>query len=291
MRKVTVATVQMACTKEREENIATAERLTRDVAKQGANIILLPELFETEYFCQQRRYDFYELATTLDENPAVCHFRDVAKELGIVMPVSFYEKVGQTFYNSVAVIDADGKILGIYRKTHIPDDHYYQEKFYFSLGNTGFKTWQTQFGRIGVGICWDQWFPEAARCMVLDGAEILLYPTAIGAEPILDVDSAPHWQRCMQGHAAANVVPVVAANRVGTEKVTPDAENAGQSSQLTFYGTSFLTDETGAIVAQSARDGEDVARVTYDLDEIAKMRRDWGLFRDRRPEMYGAITA
>ena len=215
----------------------------------------------------------------------------LAKELGVVLPVSFYERDVQRLFNSIAMIDADGSILGVYRKTHIPDDHFYQEKFYFTPGDTGFKVWNTRYAKIGVGICWDQWFPEAARCMALAGAELLFYPTAIGSEPILEVDSAPHWQRCMQGHAAANLMPVIAANRIGTETITPDEENQQQSSALSFYGTSFLTDCTGAVMQQLGRDEAGIVMQTYDLDEMAEMRMSWGVFRDRRPEYYGAISS
>lgn len=286
MRNVTVAAVQMKCSKSVEKNIAHAEELVRQAAAKGAEIVLLPELFERPYFCQERRYEYYEYAQTAEENPAVRHFSRVAAELGIVIPVSFYEKEVNNTYNSVAVLDADGKNLGVYRKTHIPDDHYYQEKFYFSPGNTGFKVWDTCYGKIGVGICWDQWFPEAAREMALMGAELLLYPTAIGSEPILEVDSMPHWRRCMQGHAACNIVPVVAANRIGEEKVLPSKENAGQSSSLVFYGSSFVTDATGEIVMQAERDKEMIVYGESDLDENRELRVGWGLFRDRRPEMY-----
>ena len=230
MRKVTVAAVQMACVPDAAENRRTAETMVRRAAADGAQIILLPELFENPYFCQERRYASYDLATTPAENPAIQQLRRVAAELNVVLPVSFYEKAGNVLYNSVAIIDADGTVLGIYRKTHIPDDHFYQEKFYFTPGDTGFKVWNTRYAKIGVGICWDQWFPEAARCMALAGAELLFYPTAIGSEPILEVDSAPHWQRCMQGHAAANLMPVIAANRIGTETITPDEENQQQPS-------------------------------------------------------------
>ena len=226
MRKVTVAAVQMACVPDAAENRRTAETMVRRAAADGAQIILLPELFENPYFCQERRYASYDLATTPAENPAIQQLRRVAAELNVVLPVSFYEKAGNVLYNSVAIIDADGTVLGIYRKTHIPDDHFYQEKFYFTPGDTGFKVWNTRYAKIGVGICWDQWFPEAARCMALAGAELLFYPTAIGSEPILEVDSAPHWQRCMQGHAAANLMPVIAANRIGTETVTGRREPA-----------------------------------------------------------------
>jgi|GEM_PF-2565 len=290
MRKVTVAAIQMACSPDAAENRRTAEAMVRRAAGNGAQIILLPELFETPYFCQERRYASYELATTPAENPAIAQLRKVAAELQVVLPVSFYEKAGTALYNSIAIIDADGSVLGIYRKTHIPDDHFYQEKFYFTPGDTGFKVWNTRYARIGVGICWDQWFPEAARCMALAGAELLFYPTAIGSEPILEVDSAPHWQRCMQGHAAANLMPVIAANRIGTEHITPDEENQQQTSSLSFYGTSFLTDGTGAVLQQLGRDEAGIAMQTYDLDELEEMRMSWGVFRDRRPEYYRAIS-
>ena len=287
MRNVTVAAVQMKCSKSVEKNIAHAEELVRQAAAKGAEIVLLPELFERPYFCQERRYEYYEYAQTAEENPAVRHFSRVAAELGIVIPVSFYEKEVNNTYNSVAVLDADGKNLGVYRKTHIPDDHYYQEKFYFTPGDTGFKVFGTRFGTIGVGICWDQWFPETARGMALKGAEILFYPTAIGSEPILECDSMPHWRRCMTGHAACNLMPVVAANRIGTEEVVPCAENGNQSSALTFYGSSFITDATGEVVEQMDRVSEGFILHSFDLDELESERKSWGLFRDRRPEMYG----
>lgn len=290
MRNVTVAAVQMKCSKSVEKNIAHAEELVRQAAAKGAEIVLLPELFERPYFCQERRYEYYEYAQTAEENPAVRHFSRVAAELGIVIPVSFYEKEVNNTYNSVAVLDADGKNLGIYRKTHIPDDHYYQEKFYFTPGDTGFKVFDTRFGIIGVGICWDQWFPESARCMALAGAELLFYPTAIGSEPILECDSMPHWRRCMQGHAAANLMPVIAANRIGEETVEPCEKNGGQRSALVFYGSSFLTDETGEILTGAGRDEEEILVQEYDLDELDARRLEWGLFRDRRPECYGIIN-
>lgn len=290
MRNVTVAAVQMKCSKSVEKNIAHAEELVRQAAAKGAEIVLLPELFERPYFCQERRYEYYEYAQTAEENPAVRHFSRVAAELGIVIPVSFYEKEVNNTYNSVAVLDADGKNLGIYRKTHIPDDHYYQEKFYFTPGDTGFKVFDTRFGTIGVGICWDQWFPETARAMALLGAELLFYPTAIGSEPILECDSMPHWRRCMQGHAAANLMPVIAANRIGREVVQPCAENGGQESALEFYGSSFLTDETGEVILSASRDKEEILSQTYELDELRAKRLEWGLFRDRRPEYYGIIA-
>lgn len=290
MRKITAAAVQMSVPDTREKSIEKADRLVREAAARGADVILLPELFETWYFCQERRYSSYDLALPLEENPAVAHFCGLAGELGVVLPISFYERDETVLYNSVAMIDADGSILGVYRKTHIPDDHFYQEKFYFTPGDTGFKVWDTKFGRIGVGICWDQWFPETARCMALMGAELLLYPTAIGSEPIIECDSMPHWQRCMQGHSAANLIPVIAANRVGTETVTPDEDNSRQSSALTFYGSSFITDGVGALAECADRESDCVLVHEFDLDALREMRMSWGVFRDRRPEMYGKLA-
>ena len=290
MRNVRVGAVQMSMTENVSENIEKADKLVRQAAGDGCNIILLPEIFENLYFCQERNYDHYKLADETEDNAAVKHFMPLAKELGVVLPVSFYEKHINSVYNSIAIIDADGSLLGVYRKSHIPDDHFYQEKFYFTPGNTGFKVWDTKFGKIGVGICWDQWFPECARCMALMGAEILLYPTAIGSEPILEVDSMPHWRRCMQGHSAANIIPVVAANRVGTEAVTPDEANNGQTSSLTFYGSSFITNETGELLESADRESECIVTAELELDSIQEMRFSWGLFRDRRPELYTPIT-
>ncbi|MGN1196724.1 MAG: N-carbamoylputrescine amidase [Acetatifactor sp.] len=290
MKRITVAAVQMYCNRPVEENITEAEARIREAAAQGAQIILLPELFENRYFCQERNYAYYNMATSVEENPAINRLREVAREWKVVLPVSFYEKDGNVTYNSVAIIDADGSILGVYRKTHIPDDHFYQEKFYFTPGNTGFRVWDTAYGRIGVGICWDQWFPEAARCMALMGAQLLFYPTAIGSEPIIECDSMPHWRRCMQGHSAANVIPVIAANRIGEEKVLPSKDNNNQSSTLVFYGSSFITDETGELIETANRDEETIILHTFDLDDIEEMRMSWGLFRDRRPEMYRKIT-
>ena len=286
MRKVKYAGIQMQCTKSVEENIAKADKMVRKAASEGAKIILLPELFERQYFCQERNYDYYLYARSLEEDEAVNHFKKVAAELEVVLPISFYEKDVNVFYNTTAVIEADGSVLGIFRKTHIPDDHYYQEKFYFTPGDTGFKVWDTRYGKIGIGICWDQWFPETARGMAVQGAEILFYPTAIGSEPILEVDSMPHWRRCMQGHAACNVIPVVAANRIGEEYVEPSDENGGQKSSLVFYGSSFVTDSTGEIVMQASRDKEEIVYGESDLDENRDLRVSWGLFRDRRPQMY-----
>ena len=283
MSKVTVAAIQIT------HGLEEAAPRVEEAAALGAQIILLPELFENWYFCQERNYENYKLATPMEENLAVMRLTEVARDFHVVLPVSYYERVGNTFFNTVAVIDADGTILGQYRKTHIPDDHFYQEKFYFTPGDTGFRVWDTAYAKIGVGICWDQWFPEAARSMALMGAELLLYPTAIGSEPILDCDSMPHWQRCMQGHAAANLMPVIAANRIGTETVTPSVDNQQQSSSLTFYGSSFIADETGQIVEQAPRDDAAILTHTFDLDAVRAFLRDWGVFRDRRPAQYGAI--
>ena len=281
MRKVVVAATQMACSWDREATLAKAEKLVREAAAKGANIVLLQELFETPYFCQRHDFEYMDLATTPEENPAVKRFQEVAKELDVVIPVSFFERAGNAAFNSIAIIDADGTVLGKYRKTHIPDGMPYAEKFFFTPGDTGFKVWKTKYGTIGVGICWDQWFPEAARCMALLGAEILFYPTAIGSEPVLQTDSKPHWQRCMQGHAAANIMPVVASNRIGHE--------VQKDSEMTFYGSSFIADETGGLVAEADRETEGVITAEFDLDAIAQKRREWGVFRDRRPEMYGTL--
>ncbi len=281
MRKVTAAVTQMGCSRDREENLQKAEGLVRQAAEQGAQIILLQELFETRYFCQTQNFAYMDLARPLSESPAVKRLSVLAKETETVIPVSFFERYGNTAFNSVAVLDADGSVLGVYRKTHIPDGLPYAEKFYFTPGDTGFRVWNTRYGRIGVGICWDQWFPEAARSMALLGAELLCYPTAIGSEPTLGIDSKAHWQRCMQGQAAANLVPVLASNRIGTE-------TEGESS-MTFYGSSFITDETGGIVEEADRTTETLLVHTFDLDQTALRRREWGVFRDRRPEMYGIL--
>ncbi|MBC9786013.1 N-carbamoylputrescine amidase [Heliobacterium chlorum] len=282
MRKVTLAATQMSCTWDVEDNIKKAENLVRQAAAQGAQVILLQELFEAPYFCQTELPEYYDLAKETEKNPAVLHFQNVARELGVVLPISFFEKKNNARYNSVAMIDADGTILGVYRKTHIPDGPGYEEKFYFNPGDTGFKVWETRYGKIGVGICWDQWFPEAARCMALMGAEILLYPTAIGSEPEQpDYDSMAHWQTCMLGHGAANLVPVVASNRLGRE--------TSGKSEINFYGSSFISDPCGKKVAEADRFTESVLTATFDLDEIARMRTSWGIFRDRRPDMYTAI--
>lgn len=289
MRKLTVAAVQMSCSVNPEESIKKAEDLVMEAVGKGAKLILLPELFERQYFCQERRYDYYEFAKPVMENEAVKHFIDVSSKTGTVLPISIYEKDCNVLYNTVAMLDS-GNFLGIYRKTHIPDDHFYQEKFYFTPGNTGFKVFDTSVGRVGVGICWDQWFPETARSLTVNGAEIILYPTAIGSEPVLNTDSCGHWRRTMQGHSAANIIPVAAANRIGAENVTPCEANNNQTSSLTFYGSSFITDMTGELVESADRTSETVLVHCFDLDEINAARLEWGLMRDRRPECYGDIV-
>lgn len=290
MRKVKVSAVQMRLSNCLEDNLKNAESKIREAAANGANIVLLPELFERQYFCQERRYDYYSFAKPTLENDAVKMALGLAKELNVVLLISFYEASGNCTYNTLAYIDADGTLLGTYRKTHIPDDHYYQEKFYFTPGDTGFKVFDTKFGRIGAGICWDQWFPETARCLALNGAELIFYPTAIGSEPILNVDSRRHWQRVMMGHSAANIVPVIAANRIGLETVEPSEENGNQKSSLNFYGSSFMTDERGEILVEASCDKEEILYQEYDLDKIKEDRLSWGLFRDRRPHCYQDIT-
>ncbi|MET0533012.1 MAG: N-carbamoylputrescine amidase [Steroidobacter sp.] len=280
--KTTVAATQFASTPDRVANLATAERLVREAAKQGANIILIQELFETPYFCKEHNPACFSVAMPIAENPAVRRFQDLARELKVVLPASVYERAGNAFYNSVAIIDADGSLMGTYRKAHIPESPGYHEKFYFSPGDTGFKVWPTRFGKIGVAICWDQWFPESARAMALLGAEILFYPTAIGSEPQdLSIDSRDHWQRAMQGHAASNLMPLVASNRVGTEQ--------GERWKVTYYGSSFIADHTGAKIKEAPREGEAILTATFDLDAIRDYRNAWGVFRDRRPELYGPI--
>jgi N-carbamoylputrescine amidase len=280
--KVTVAATQMACGSDREANIANAERLIRQAAKQGANVILIQELFEAPYFCKDHLAKHFELALPIAENPAIRRLSTVAAELGVVLPLSVFERAQNAYFNTLVMVDADGKALGIYRKSHIPESPGYHEKFYFSPGDTGFKVWPTRFGTLGVAVCWDQWFPEAARAMALMGAEILLYPTAIGSEPQdPELDSRWHWQRTMQGHAAANIMPLVASNRVGTEQ--------GEKLAMTFYGHSFIADHTGAVVAQADDRSEQVITASFDLEVIRKYRHSWGVFRDRRPDLYGPL--
>lgn len=282
MRPVTLAATQMACGWDVDENIATAERLVRRAADAGAQMILLQELFERPYFCAEQRNASLDLAQPLADSRAVSHFRSIASALGVVLPISYFERAGQTRYNALAIIDADGEILFNYRKSHIPQNPGYEEKFYFSPGDTGFRPVQTRYGCLGCGICWDQWFPETARALVLRGAEVLMFPTAIGSEPEApDLDSSGHWRRTMQGHAAANIVPLVASNRIGTEVV-------GEITNR-FYGTSFIAGHTGEIIADTAAPVEDVITATIDLDEAAAYRDSWGVFRDRRPDLYGAL--
>ena len=284
MREVTVAATQMACNWDRDRNVARAEALVRDAARRGASIVLLQELLETPYFCKDQSARHFALAQPIEGHPLIARMSRLAAELRVVLPVSFFERANNAHFNSLAMIDADGRVLGLYRKSHIPDGPGYREKYYFNPGDTGFRTWQTKAGCIGVGICWDQWFPEAARVMVLMGAELLLYPAAIGSEPPApDYDSRRHWQRVMQGHAAANMVPVVAANRVGHEQ--------GDSCAVDFYGSSFITDGTGEIVEQAPTSGEAVVTAAFDLDALAEARAAWGLFRDRRPDLYVPILS
>jgi N-carbamoylputrescine amidase len=279
---VTVAAVQMAMVDDVGENVATAERLVRDAVAQGAQIVLIPELFEGPYFCKDMLPVHFDRARPLDGHPTIEHFQKVAAELEVVLPLSVYERANQATYNSVVVVDADGSALGTYRKSHIPDGPGYTEKYYFNPGDTGFRVWPTRYATIGVGICWDQWFPETARSMALLGAEVLFFPTAIGSEPPDPTwDSAGHWRRVMQGHAGANLMPLVAANRVGRE--------VGETTEITFYGSSFIADFTGAMVATAPRTGEAVLTATFDLAELARQRSAWGLFRDRRPDLYGPL--
>ncbi|UQZ34453.1 N-carbamoylputrescine amidase [Paenibacillus sp. PK3_47] len=284
MRKVTVAATQMSCSGDIDENIRKAEVLVREAAAQGAQIILLQELFETPYFCQKEKSDYYAYATELEQNKAVNHFKAIAKELEVVLPISFYEKKNYARYNSLAVIDADGTVLGKYRKSHIPDGPGYEEKFYFNPGDTGFKVWNTRYAKIGVGVCWDQWYPEAARVMSLMGAEILFYPTAIGSEPQDgSIDSKDHWQTCMLGHAAANLIPVVASNRIG--------EESDEESSINFYGSSFIAGPQGNKIVEAGRDEQAVLVSEFDLDALEVGRIEWGIFRDRRPELYRMIAS
>ena len=280
VRSLTVAAVQMAMVDgDVARNVATAERLVREAAGRGARLILIPELFEDRYFCEDQRVEHLAKARPLVGHPTVEHFAALARELQVVLPISFYERAGNELFNSCAIVDADGTVLGVYRKSHIPDGPGYSEKYYFRPGDTGFRVWDTAVGRIGIGICWDQWFPEVARALALAGAEVILYPTAIGSEPTEPTwDSAPHWQRVMQGHAGANLVPVVAANRVGVE--------VGSRFTLEFYGSSFIAGPTGDKIAEAERTGETVLTATFDLDEVASLRRSWGVFRDRRVDLY-----
>ena len=281
-RVVTVAATQMACSWDRQANIANADRLVREAAAKGAQIILIQELFETPYFCQKPNPQYLQLATPVEQNPAIQHFQKLAAELQVVLPISFFELAGRARFNSIAIIDADGKLLGVYRKSHIPDGPGYHEKYYFNPGDTGFKVWNTRYARIGVAICWDQWFPETARSMALMGAELLFYPTAIGSEPHdASTTSRDHWQRVQQGHAGANLMPLIASNRIGRE------EQDGYD--ITFYGSSFIADQFGAKVEEMDETSEGVLVHSFDLDQLEHIRSAWGVFRDRRPNLYGSI--
>ena len=281
-RIVSVAITQMACSWDAAANIKKAEQLVREAAQQGAQIILLQELFETPYFCKKPNPDYLQLATTVADNPAIVHFQKIAKELNVVLPISFFERAGQARFNSIAIIDADGSLLGVYRKSHIPDGPGYHEKYYFNPGDTGFKVWQTRYAKIGVGICWDQWFPECARAMALQGAELLFYPTAIGTEPHdANINSCGHWQRVQQGHAGSNLTPLIASNRIGSE------EQDGYD--ITFYGASFIADQFGEKVAELNQTEQGVAVHSFDLDKLEHTRTAWGVFRDRRPNLYSAL--
>jgi N-carbamoylputrescine amidase len=283
MSEVKVAATQFAVSDDRTRNIEKAISMVRRAAVEGANIVLLPELFETPYFCKDQEPEWFAEARPAEGNPMLAQMSDLARELEVVLPVSFFERANNAYYNSLMVIDADGRQLGLYRKSHIPDGPGYQEKFYFRPGDTGFKVWPTRFGRVGIGICWDQWYPETARAMALMGAELLFYPTAIGSEPQdPTLDSRDHWQRVMQGHAGANLMPLIASNRIGRE--------AGVSAVTTFYGSSFIAGPTGEKIAEAERDGEAVLVAGFDLDKIRRQRDSWGIFRDRRPDLYGVIT-
>ncbi len=288
--KTVVAIAQMPCSNDAADNLAAACLLVRQAAKDGARIILLPELFERPYFCKTQRAEFYTNATSATDNPAVLAMQKLAAELQAVIPVSFYERAGNVLFNSLAMIDADGAVMGIYRKSHIPDGPGYQEKFYFSPGDTGFKVWRTKVGNIGAAICWDQWFPEVARAMALAGADIFLYPSAIGSEPHLTAkgmafDSSAHWQTTMCGHAAANLTPLAAANRIGVEK---QEDAFGNTVEVDFYGQSFITDEYGKITANAAAENT-IISAELDFCQNATNRAAWGIFRDRRPDLYHSL--
>ena len=280
--KIKVAITQMSCTSNYEENVAKAEDLVKKAVQNGANIVLIQELFSNLYFCQVEDYDKFALAEEAEHSKLIKHFQEVAKKYNVVLPISFFEKSGPNYFNSLVMIDADGSNLGLYRKTHIPTGQCYEEKFYFSPGDTGFKVYKTKYGKVGIGICWDQWFPETARCFALNGAQILLYPTAIGSEPVLVRDSMPHWRNTMCGHAAANIIPVCASNRVGKE-VAPNSE-------MVFQGYSFIADQYGNVVEEMNRSEEGYRIHEFDLDAIDHERVSWGVFRDRRPECYGDLV-
>ncbi|MDD1014665.1 N-carbamoylputrescine amidase [Pseudomonas rubra] len=287
MSRVTVASLQLACSWNLADNLDRAEQLVREAAAAGAQLILLPELFATPYFCIEQNHEHLALAQPYEHSPLLQRFAALAAELGVVLPLSWFEKAGNAYFNSLTVADADGCLLGIYRKTHIPNAIGYQEKEYFSPGDTGFKVWDCAIGRIGVGICWDQWFPETARCLALQGAEILLFPTAIGSEPgAAALDSRDHWQLTQRGHAAANILPVITANRTGVEVAPSDAELS-----MRFYGSSFITDHKGQLLAEADRDTPCVLLAELDLAHMREERLTWGVYRDRRPDMYGTLLS
>jgi len=279
---VKVSAIQMQMSEYRDANVKKAESLVRESHANGANIILLPELFSSLYFCKDMDEKYFSLASELKNNSLIKHFSDLAKELSVVILVSYFEKSESDYFNSLVVVDASGEVMDNYRKTHIPDGAGYEEKFYFKAGDTGFKVYETTYGKIGVGICWDQWFCETSRALTLMGAEIIFYPTAIGSEPEIHLDSKEHWQRVQMGHAATNTVPLVVANRIG--------EEVGESCSLTFYGSSFITDYTGAKIAEASRDKQEIIYAEFDLEENAKQREYWGLLRDRRPSQYTIIS-
>lgn len=282
MRKVTIAVTQFACSWDLPGNLERAEALVRQAAGEGAGVVLLQELFATPYFCITEDPRHFALAAPFDGHPVIARFADLARDLRVVLPVTVFERAGEAHFNTLAMIDADGRVLGRYRKSHIPQGPGYEEKYCFTPGDTGFRVWDTGVGRIGVGICWDQWFPEAARAMALQGAEMLLYPTAIGSEPPApDYDSQPHWEMVMRGHAAANILPVAASNRIGRE--------VQEGREVTFYGSSFIADQTGQLAVKAGRDDEAVVLAGFDLDSIRDLRRSWGVFRDRRPDLYTSL--
>lgn len=279
--KIKAAITQFSMSERYEENIEKAKKYVQKAAQSGANVVLLPELFEGRYFCQVEDYDNFDLAEEASNSKTIKTFQEVAKESNVVLPLSFFERSGNCYFNSLAMIDSDGAVLGIYRKSHIPTGECYEEKFYFTPGNTGFKVFKTHFGTFGAGICWDQWFPETARAMALMGAEVLFFPTAIGSEPVLPKDSKAHWQNVMRGHAAANMMPLLASNRVGIEKA--------KNSQMKFFGSSFVSDNHGEIISEMSREEEGYRVVRFDLEELLRERRDWGVFRDRRIDLYDPL--
>lgn len=277
-----VAITQFSMTNNYDENISKADSFIRKAKEEGAELVLLPELFENVYFCQIEDYENFKLAEDANNSKTLKHYQELAKELNVVLPISFFEKAGNCFFNSIAVIDSNGECLGIYRKSHIPTGECYEEKFYFTPGDTGFKVFKTSIGNIGIGICWDQWFPETARILALKGAEILLFPTAIGSEPVLDKDSKNHWQNVMKGHAAANIMPVLASNRVGIEKA--------KNSSMKFFGSSFISNQHGEFVSEMNREEEGVRVAEFDLKAIEEERYSWGVFRDRRVDLYVPLS-